>query len=76
VVLSDADFRGVELAFALAGFNAGVELGQLLVLALLLPLLALVGARPAFARYGIRAVSAGVAAMGAIWFVVRVTGVA
>jgi hypothetical protein len=75
-VLSDTEFRGTELALALAGFNAGVELGQLLVLALLLPLIALASARPAFARYGMRAVSAGVAAMGALWFVVRVSGLA
>jgi hydrogenase/urease accessory protein HupE len=75
-VLSDTDFRGVELALALAGFNAGVELGQLLVLALLLPLIARARARPAFTRYGVRPVSVGVAAMGAVWFVVRVTGIA
>ena len=75
-VLSDTEFRGTELALALAGFNAGVELGQLLVLALLLPFIAFASPRPAFTRYGMRAVSAGVAAMGAVWFVVRVTDLA
>lgn len=71
-VLADAEFGGVKLALALAGFNAGVELGQLFVLALLLPLVGFASARPTLVRYGVPAVSLGVAAMGAVWFVTRV----
>ena len=70
--LADVKFRGVELVLSLAGFNAGVELGQLFVLALLLPLVGMLLARPAFARHGVRVISAGVAASGALWFVTRV----
>lgn len=70
--LADVKFRGIDLFLSLAGFNAGVELGQLLVLALLLPLVAFLLARPAFARHGVRVVSAGVAVSGAVWFVTRV----
>ena len=74
--LLGVEFRGPELFGALVGFNAGVELGQLLVLALLLPLVAAVLARPAFARNALRAVSVGVAASGAVWFVTRVYALA
>ena len=48
------NFDGTRLVLALFGFNAGVELGQLLVLAVLLPFVTLLLARPAVARYGIR----------------------
>jgi hypothetical protein len=72
-VLADVKFRGFELLSALAGFNLGVEVGQLLVLAALLPLVALVFARPALGRHAMRAVSAGVIALGALWFVERVS---
>jgi hydrogenase/urease accessory protein HupE len=67
--LEDVEFRGFELLVALGGFNSGVELGQLVVLAALLPLVRLVRARPAFARLAIPAVSAAVAVSGAVWLV-------
>jgi hypothetical protein len=74
--LADVEFGGRALVGALFGFNAGVELGQLLVLALLLPLVSFVLARPAIARHAVRAVSAGVAASGAVWFFSRVFALA
>jgi hypothetical protein len=74
--LADVKFRGLELLVALSGFNAGVELGQLLVLSLLLPVLAVVASRPVFARHGVRAVSAAVASAGMIWFATRVYALA
>lgn len=70
--LSEVNFDGTRLVLALLGFNAGVELGQLLVLAVLLPLVTLLLARPAVARHGIRAVSIAVTASGVVWFVTRV----
>jgi hydrogenase/urease accessory protein HupE len=70
--LSEVNFDGTRLLLALFGFNAGVELGQLLVLSVLLPLVTLLLARPTVARHGIRAVSIGVAASGIAWFVTRV----
>jgi hypothetical protein len=70
--LAGVQFRGFELFAALAGFNLGVEIGQLLVLALLLPLVALTLARPAFGRHAMRAVSVAVVVLGATWFVTRI----
>jgi hypothetical protein len=74
--LSSVRFRGLELFGALLGFNAGVELGQLLVLALFLPLVGVTLARPAFARYALPAVSVLVAASGAVWFALRIYALA
>ena len=74
--LSDVEFHGIDLFVALAGFNVGVELGQLFVLALLLPLIGRALVSPTFTRYGLRAVSVGVAAAGALWFVTRVVALA
>jgi hypothetical protein len=73
---SDVRFRGPELFGALLGFNAGVELGQLLVLALFLPLVGATLTRPALARYALPAVSAFVAASGAVWFALRIYALA
>jgi hydrogenase/urease accessory protein HupE len=70
--LEGVSFRGLELFSALAGFNLGVEFGQLLVLALLLPLVAFALARPVLGRHAVRAVSVAVVALGALWFVERV----
>jgi hypothetical protein len=70
--LAGVQVRGFELFAALAGFNLGVEIGQLLVLALLLPLVALTLARPAFGRQAMRAVSVAVVVLGATWFVTRI----
>jgi hypothetical protein len=74
--LEDVRFRGFGLVSALAGFNLGVELGQLLVLALLLPLVAFALTRPVLGRHTVRAVSAAVIALGALWFVERVVELA
>jgi hypothetical protein len=63
-----------QVGWALFGFNFGVELGQLLVLAPLVPLLALARKKELFQRLGARALSGGVALAGAVWFVVRVAG--
>lgn len=72
--LAGARFTGVELVRALVGFNGGVELGQLVVLVALLPLLTLVRRSPVAARLVTRAVSAGVAACGFGWLVTRLDG--
>lgn len=72
--LAGARFRGVELARALVGFNGGVELGQLAVLAVLLPMVNAARRWPRFARFVTRAVSAGVAVAGAGWLLTRLDG--
>ncbi len=57
---------------ALLGFNAGVELGQASILALLAPLVLLATRRSArFRLIGGRACALGIAAAGLFWFVQR-----
>jgi hypothetical protein len=59
---------------AMLVFNAGVEMGQLGVLALLLPALALLRKQPWFERYGMRLALAAIAVTGLAWFFTRVLG--
>jgi len=63
-----------DVPAALFLFNAGVELGQLAVLALVLPLLALLRKQPWFAKYGVRVASAAIVVAGFAWFFTRVLG--
>jgi hydrogenase/urease accessory protein HupE len=70
--LRDLNLPQARLGWALFGFNVGVELGQLLVLVPLVPLLSLARKRELFERYGGKALSGVVALAGAAWFVVRV----
>ena len=60
-----------QLPLALFGFNLGVELGQLLVLGLVLPPLVLLRSRAPYPRVA-RLLSAGIAVAGVLWFVQRV----
>jgi HupE/UreJ protein len=60
-----------DVPAALLSFNVGVEIGQLTVLAALLPLLAWLRRSNGFANVGVRALSAAIAAMGGAWFVAR-----
>ncbi|MFE6930916.1 HupE/UreJ family protein [Streptomyces sp. NPDC057699] len=63
------------LLWSLLVFNIGIEAVQLGVIAVLFPLLLLLGRRsPRAALWTTCALSAGVAAMGLVWFVQRVTG--
>jgi hydrogenase/urease accessory protein HupE len=59
---------------ALVSFNLGVEMGQLAVLAVLLPLLWILRGKNWFEPLGVRLVSGAVAVAGGIWFVARVVG--
>ncbi|MFE3162530.1 HupE/UreJ family protein [Streptomyces sp. NPDC059224] len=64
------------LLWSLLVFNVGIEAVQLGIIAVVFPLLALVRHRsPAAGLWLTGVVSAGVAVMGAIWFVQRLTGV-
>lgn len=69
--LQDLGLRGFDLALPLLGFNLGVELGQLLLVALLLPLATwLRGA--AFYRKGVvGAGSAAIALVALVWLAER-----
>ena len=60
-----------QLPLALVGFNLGVEAGQLLVLAVLLPPLMLLRSRGWYA-VAARAASAAIVLAGLVWFVQRI----
>jgi len=62
---------GSSLLIPLFSFNLGVELGQLAVTAVFLPVLWTLRKRTAFARYGLPAISLVVALAGAYWLVAR-----
>jgi hypothetical protein len=75
-VLAELELPTARLASALFGFNLGVEVGQLAVVAVVWPLLRLLerraGAGPA--RRLAEAASAGICGLGLYWFVVRSFG--
>jgi hypothetical protein len=65
--------RGAEIAMPLFAFNLGVEIGQLTVAAVVLPLLLGLGRWPWFARSGARLISALVMLVATFWLWQRVT---
>ena len=64
-------FAGDHLALSLVAFNAGIEIGQVIVLALLLPMLALIARWPLSARYTPVIVGIGVVATASLWLFER-----
>jgi hypothetical protein len=66
--------EGRDLVLRLFAFNLGVELGQLLVVLPLLPLLGLLMKRPRFAATGVPVLGALVAIAGAVALVTRALG--
>jgi hypothetical protein len=75
-VLAELELPAPRLIPALLGFNVGVEAGQLVVLALLWPLL--LAARRSLADGSHRALvgltSSAVCGLGVFWFVTRAYG--
>ncbi len=65
--------RGSEIALPLLAFNGGVEIGQLTVAAILLPVLIVLQKHPWFQRFGIRTISAVIMLVAAGWLVSRIT---
>jgi len=63
---------GSGIVVPLFSFNLGVELGQILIAATLLPLKCKVGKRPIFARHWVPACSALVTLAGSYWLVQRI----
>ena len=75
-VLAEMDLPPARFAAALFGFNAGVELGQLAVVAALWPVLALL-ARVEDGRWHGRVAelgAAGICGLGVFWFLTRALG--
>jgi hydrogenase/urease accessory protein HupE len=62
---------GAPLLLPLFSFNLGVELGQVAVAAVFLPLVWRLRRWPPFARYGVRAVSLVIVATGTYWLLAR-----
>jgi hypothetical protein len=62
---------GASMLMPLFSFNLGVELGQIAVAAVFLPILFQLRRRPGFVRYGLPATSAVVALLGAYWLAQR-----
>jgi hypothetical protein len=56
---------------ALVGFNVGVELGQLVVIAPCVAALAMLRSRTELLRTLVRGLSAAIAVFGAMWFLDR-----
>jgi hypothetical protein len=70
-VLGDLGLPPGALAMSLLGFNAGVELGQLALVAVFLPLAWAMRSRRLYRQGVFSAGSAAVAAVAAGWFVER-----
>ena len=69
--LREVAIARVDLPIALLSFNFGVELGQLLILALCLPIVLYLRRSNQFAARVVPALSALVLAAGVVWFVAR-----
>ncbi|MDI1484700.1 HupE/UreJ family protein [Polyangium sp. y55x31] len=61
-----------QIPSALLAFNLGVEAGQLAVLAVVLPLLVTAQKRKWLEKRGVKILSLGIAALGLVWFVLRI----
>jgi hypothetical protein len=72
--LAELQLPAQRVAIGLLGFNAGVELGQLLVIGAAWPLLGLLARRPQARLWAGDLASAGLCALGTFWFVARAFG--
>jgi hydrogenase/urease accessory protein HupE len=70
--LREAAVPRAQLPWALVLFNLGVEIGQLVALAIAWPILARAAASPRFRTRGVRLISAAIALAGLVWLVQRV----
>ena len=70
-VLADLGLPRDALAIALLAFNLGIELGQIAIVAALLPMLFLIRKAGLYSRVALPAGSLAAAAIGMIWFMER-----
>lgn len=73
-VLADLGLPQGALALSLAGFNIGVEIGQLSVVFVVVPLIFLLRQRTFYRPAVLTTGSCGIAAIAGIWFVSRALG--
>jgi HupE / UreJ protein len=69
--LTDLGLGRGDIVIPLLGFNLGVEVGQLAVVAVILPLLYASRAVPAYTKYWLPAASTAIMLVGLYWTVVR-----
>ena len=69
--LQDLGLPTGGLALSLAGFNVGVELGQLAIVGVFLPVAFMLRATPVYRRVLLTGGSAAIAAIAAVWLVER-----
>ena len=74
-VLAEVGLPKGHLLAALFGFNLGVELGQLALVALFVPLAYLARGTASYRRWGLAAGSACAGVVAAVWLVQRVLGI-
>lgn len=72
-VLADLGIAPGHLARSLVGFNLGVEVGQLVIVALFVPLAFLVRHTGAYRRLGLVGGSLAIAGLSLVWVVERIT---
>ena len=72
-VLADLGLTGATLALSLLGFNAGVELGQLAIVAAVLPLAFLLRQTVAYRRVFMPAGAVTISVLAAYWLLTRLT---
>jgi hypothetical protein len=72
-VLADAGLHGARLARALVGFNGGVELGQLAIVGVFVPVAFLMRATVAYRRIALVGGSLAITVLSVFWIVERIT---
>jgi hypothetical protein len=72
----ELQFAGGHLVLSLLCFNIGIEIGQILFVAAVLPLLAWLGSRPRASRYTSLAICVCVALIAGYWLVERAAALA
>jgi heme/copper-type cytochrome/quinol oxidase subunit 3 len=72
-ILADLGLRGVNLALSLVGFNAGVEIGQLAIVAAVLPVAFMLRQSYAYRRAFMPAGAIAIALIATYWLLTRLT---
>jgi hypothetical protein len=75
-VMGHLPFRMVDLLKSVVAFNVGVELGQVVIVMALFPLLFFLRSRPVYVPLVLRGVSAALIVIAGIWFIQRAFGFA
>jgi len=74
-VLTDLNISGALLAKSLLGFNLGVEIGQLVIVAGFLPVAFILRESKGYRRIGLQLSSAAIALIAGIWICERLFGI-